>query len=141
MDDSESLRRGRLGLTWCVSVQTPQYRLDVLLSEMVLYKSRCIALSKSSVKENGLTQSSLCKSFGRQRECGLQLQHNRDHHLVHVACMRDLGINTDVPKKAFDQLEQVGERIVVGFYVLGHLKHTNVTRLRTQEIKKGTYSK
>ena len=33
--------------------------------------------------------------------------------------MRNLGIYIDAQKKVFDRLEQVNERVVIGFYTVG----------------------
>jgi hypothetical protein len=46
VDDLQNLGYGRPGLISRESVQSVQNRLDVLLSEMLLYKFDCVAVSK-----------------------------------------------------------------------------------------------
>ena len=42
-----------------------------------------------------LTKFSLPCLFGRQRECGEQLNEYLDNHLIHGFCGRDLGIDLE----------------------------------------------
>ena len=42
-------------------------------------------------------------------------------------------------EELFDGLEQVDESVAVGYYALGRLNHTGVTRLPTHGLDNGTY--
>ena len=52
-----------------------------------------------------------------------------------------MGIYIEGFEKMLDRLEQVKERIVTAIQPLGRLMHSDVRRIRTEELKKGTYGK
>jgi hypothetical protein len=121
-----------------------QYSLDVLLStKEPFYQLFCISLSNiiPTVTEGGLTRFSLLNMFGRQRKGGEQLHEYLDYDFSDTDCRRNTGINVEAPQKGFNHLEQIDNYIVAVSDALDRLIDLDVTKMRGQELKNGTYKK
>ena len=94
----------------------------------------------NSLTDDGLTEFSLLRLFGRQRECREQLHEYLDNHLIQGFCWRDLGIYFEAIEEVPDRLEQISQSTVVIYDALDRLIRLNVTKkMRAKRLNIGTY--
>jgi hypothetical protein len=92
-----------------------------------------------SLFNDGLTKFPLLYLFGRQRECGEQLEENLDYHLVHGFCGRNLGIYLEAIEEMSNGLEQICQGIVVIYDALDCLMRSSVIKMHAQRLNICTY--
>ncbi len=113
MNDLEDLCYSFPSLVMRQSVQPLNHRLHFLLANK--FPNKFFFTHRSGNKflrwsNDGLTKYSLlCLGlFGRQCECGEQLEENLDNYLIHGFCGRNLGIDHEAIEETSNRLEQVG---------------------------------
>jgi hypothetical protein len=114
VNNLEGLRCSHPSLILGESIQSLNYRFDVLLPKKFLKKFFCVATGQVTqyLAENGLTWFSLLDLFCHQRERGEQLHEYLDNHLSHSDRKADVGIDVEAIEKVFNRLEQISHCIV-----------------------------
>ena len=131
IDDIKRLRGRHPSLIQGQSVQPLKNRIDIILSQELLYKFLCIALDRQCINKDELTWSSLPNLVCHDREGGEQLHHYLHNYLRHSGCRRDLGVNVETIQKAFYRLKQFNDRFQVGNDALERLRYLNVRMVRS----------
>ena len=116
MDDLEDLRYCLSSLILSQPAQPLDHRLHFLLASELpndFFFIHTVSPVINSLTNDKLTEFSLLRLFGRQRQCGEQLHEYLDNYFIHGFSGRDLGIDFEATEEVSDRMEQTGKGTVV----------------------------